>query len=432
METLILSLAGGVVGLLAAHSMARTMVALAPDIPRLADLAINPPVVAFTFAVMLLTTLLCAVAPIRSVGPRNLIAALNESARSTQSKQTYRTQSLLVTGQVALSVILLVGAGLIMRSFANLRSIDVGFLPSNVLTMTIDPRNVSGATNAWMDELLTRVTGLPGVEAAGAVFLRPLALGPIGQETPVVLEGQPDLPEAERDNPQLNHQVATPGYFSAMRIQLRQGRLFTHEDTARSPRVAVVGETTARRLWPGESPIGKRMSMPTFSLEGPAWRTVVGVVNDVHYRGLDDVRLDVYDSAAQSTVATTDVVIRTSGDPRNSLEAIKQEARRLNPRVVVDRITTMDTIVSRAMAPWRFSAWLFSIFAVTAFALVALGLFSIVSARHRSSPEGIRPPAGTWRTVRRHRAAADAEGGEARRRWDRSWRIRRDDGDSCA
>ena len=213
------------------------------------------------------------------------------------------------------------------------------------------------------------------------MFLRPLALGPIGQETPVLLEGQPITPEAQQENPQLNHQVATPGYFSAMRIPLRQGRLFTAEDTARSPRVAVVSETTARRLWPGENPIGKRMSMPTFTAEKPSyeWRTVIGVVNDVRYRGLDDLRLDVYDAAAQSAIAATDIVVRTSGDPLNSLEAIKQEARHLNPRVVVDRVTTMDTILSQAVAPWRFSVWLFSMFAIVAFVLVTLGLFSTVS-----------------------------------------------------
>jgi putative ABC transport system permease protein len=381
METLILSLTGGIIGLLAAYSMARTIVALAPDIPRLAGLAINPPVVAFTFGVILLTTLLCAVAPIRSVNANSLIAAINESARSTHSRQTYHTQSLLVTGQVALSVILLVAAGLITRSFVNLRSIDLGFLSPNVMTMTIEPRNVSGATNAWMDQLLNRLTALPGVEAAGAVYLRPLALGPIGQETPVVLEGQQITLEAQQENPQLNYQVATPGYFSAMRIQLRQGRLFTAEDTDRSPRVAVVSETTARRLWPGENPIGKRMSMPLFTPDKPSyeWRTVVGVVNDVRYRGMDDVRLDVYDVAAQSPTEATDVVIRTSGDPLINLEAITQEARHLDPGVVVDRVTTMDTIVSQAVAPWRFSVWMFSMFAIVAFVLVTLGLFSTVT-----------------------------------------------------
>jgi putative ABC transport system permease protein len=392
-ETLMLSVAGGIVGLLAFHPMAEAIVALAPDIPRLADLEINLPVVLFTFGVILLTTLLCALAPIRSVSPRNLISALNESARSTQSKQTYHVQSLLVTGQVALSVVLLVAAGLIMRSFVNLRLIDVGFVPSNVLTMTIEPRKAAGAPNAWMDQLLDRLAAVPGVEAAGAVYLRPLSHGPIGQETWVVLEGQQDAPEAAaQKNPQLNYQVATPGYFSTMRILLRKGRLFADEDSARSPRVALVSETTARQLWPGENPIGKRLSMPSFASQSPAWRTVVGVVNDVRYRGLDNVRLDVYDSAAQSPMLAKDLMIRTSDDPLNVLGAVQAEIHRFDPGAVVDRVTTMDAVVSQAIAPWRLSVWIFSGFAGIAVVLVTVGLFSTVSLdlAHRQKEFAVR------------------------------------------
>jgi putative ABC transport system permease protein len=380
METLMLSVAGGIVGLLASHWIGRMMLTFAPDIPRLADLEINPPVVMFTFAVMLLTTLLCAWAPIRSDSAHNL-SALNESARSTPSRQIRHTQSILVILQVAVSVILIIATGLIVRSFVNLRSVDVGFLSSNVMTMTIEPRTVSGAPNVWMDQLLDRLAAVPGVEGTGAVYLRPLALGPIGQETWVMLEGQQDTPDAARQNPQLNYQVATPGYFSAMRIRLRQGRLFTAEDTARSPRVALVSETTAERLWPGENPIGKRLLLPSFTPDKPSneWRTIVGVVNDVRYRGLDDQRLDVYDLAVQASVAAKDVVIRTSGDPLNVLDAVRAEVRRLDPRAVVDRVTTMDAIVSRAMAPWRLSVWSFSAFAGIAIVLVTGGLFSVVS-----------------------------------------------------
>jgi putative ABC transport system permease protein len=381
-ETLILSFAGGVLGLVASHWMARTIVALAPDdMPRLADLSINLPVAAFTCLAVLTTALLCGAGPVRQAGTSNLLDALNEGSRSTPGQQTLRARSLLLILQIALTVVLLVAAGLVVRSFVNLRSIDLGFAPANVLAMNVGPRNPQPSANQWVEALLQRVEALPDVEAAGAVYLRPLALGPIGQETSVVLEGQPDTPAAARQNPALNYQVATPDYFRAMRIRLRRGRLFNSEDRAESPRVVLVSESTARRLWPGHDPIGQRVSMPTFNAEGVqrAWRTVVGVVSDVRYRGIDDVRLDVYDAALQSPLAATDLVIRTSGDSRRVTAAVHAEARRLDPRVVVDRVTTMEAIVSRVVAPWRFSVWMFTLFAGSAFALATVGLFSLVS-----------------------------------------------------
>jgi hypothetical protein len=229
------------------------------------------------------TSLLFALAPILAVKPAPLLASLHESARATSSPKVTGTQSLLVTAQIALSVVLLIAAGLIVRSFDNLLSIDPGFLPSNVMTMTIEPRSDGGSTNAWMDGLIERVSSVPGVEAVGAIYLRPLALGTIGQETWVLLEGQQDTPEVAQHNPQLNYQIASPGYFRAMHIQLLEGRLFTDKDTDWSPLVALVSKTTARRLWPSGDPIGKRLLLPTFTQAQPwgEWRTVVGVVSDV-------------------------------------------------------------------------------------------------------------------------------------------------------
>jgi predicted permease len=382
-QTLILSIVGGGLGLIASQWIAQAVVVLAPDdIPRLSDISISLPVVAFSFGAVVTTALLCGAGPIRRAGASNLIEALNDSTHSIPGTQTYQTRSLLLILQMGLSVVLLVAAGLVLRSFVNLRSIDLGFVPSNVVTMTLDPRDhPKPSMNQWMHALLDRVEALPDVRAAGAVFLRPLALGPIGQETAVILEGQPDTPEAARGNPTLNYQVATPGYFPAMRIHLRRGRLFNDQDTATSTPVVLVGETTARRLWPGQNPIGKRILMPTFSPEGSPtrWRTVVGVVNNVRYRGIDDARLDVYDPALQSPVGAMDLVVSSSGDSRRVSAMVQAEARRLDPRVVVDRLTTMDAIVARATAPWRFSVWMFTVFAVIAFVLATVGLFSLVS-----------------------------------------------------
>lgn len=382
LETLILSLAGGCVGLIVARWMVQGIVTLAPeDVPRLASISINFPVAAFTLLAVVATALLCGAQPVRHAGTLNLLESLTDAAHAAPGRRSHRARSMLLVFQISLTVVLLVAAGLVVRSFVNLRSIDLGFVPSNVLTMNVAPRDAKPSANEWTHELLARISALPDVEAAGAVYLRPLALGPIGAESGVILEGQPDTQESARLNPTVSYQVATPAYFRAMRIPLRRGRLFNDQDNAASPRVAIVSESTARALWPGEDPIGRRILMPSHSSDGgpSVWRTVVGVVNDVRYRGIDDVRLDVYDAALQAAVTAGDLVVRTLGDPLTVAGAVQAEVRRLDAGVVIDRVTTMDAIVLRAVAPWRFSVWMFTLFAVLAFVLATVGLVSLVS-----------------------------------------------------
>ena len=190
-----------------------------------------------------------------------------------------------------------------------------------------------------------------------------------------------------------------------MQIPLRRGRLFTDADREGQTRVALVGASAARRLWPGRDPIGQRLLMPTF-VRGdrtPVWRTVVGVVSDVRYRGLDDVRLDVYDAALQAAQGATDLVIRTSGDPVRMTALVQAEARRMDPQVVIDRISTMDAIVGKETAPWRFTVWVLGLFGTLAFVLAGLGLVRARLARRHRAPPRVRDPTGARRTAsRRH------------------------------
>jgi hypothetical protein len=198
----------------------------------------------------------------------------------------------------------------------------------------------------------------------------------------------------------LNYQVATPGYFGAMRVPLVRGRLFDEHDDAGSTRVAILGESAAARLFPGQDPIGRRLAMPSFIPQDDAsvWRTVVGVVSDVRYRGLNDVRLDVYDVALQAAQTAGHVVVRTDGDPIMTATAVQAEARE-HVRGVVDGITTMDAVVARAMAPWRFSMWTFSSFAAITFLLATVGLVGVVSLDvvHRSREFAVRLAVGAER-----------------------------------
>jgi len=357
------------------------MIAVAPEnLPSLASVTIDAPVAAFTCAVVAIATLVCGAGPLRHALASSPLEGLQAFGQATATRSAQRSRSALVALEIGLAVALLIAAGLVVRSFVNLRQIHLGFEPASILTMTASPRTTR-PVNEWIAELLPRINALPGVESAGAIYLRPLALGPIGQETSFVLEGQVDSEETERRNPALNYQVATPGYFTAMRIELKRGRLFTADDTAQSPRVALVGESAARRLWPGENAVGKQLLLPTFErgTGRRAWRQIVGVVADVRYRGVDDVRLDVYDPATQSPLEAGDLVVRTSGDPLRLAAAVQAVARELDPRVLISGSTTMEGIVARALAPWRFSVWVFGVFAALAVVLASGGLFSIVS-----------------------------------------------------
>ena len=286
----------------------------------------------FTFVVVSATALLCAAAPIRQAGTTDLLDALHDSARGSAGRRSLGVRSSLLTLQIGLAVTLLVAAGLVVRSFDNLRRLDLGFAPKDVLTLSVDPRQAGPSENVWFEELLARVAALPGVEAAGAISLRPLRLGAIGQGTWVQLEGQPDTPEGTKGNPFSTtwwpHRATSApcGLRSCGSVVHRPGR---RACAAGGPRLGEHGATPL--AGPGSDRQALRHLDPL--PEGPpsAWRTVVGVVGDVRYRGLDQVLLDVYDPALQAGPGH-DLVVRTSGDPLAMTAAIQARARELDPR----------------------------------------------------------------------------------------------------
>lgn len=215
-----------------------------------------------------------------------------------------------------------------------------------------------------------------------------MELGSIGQGTWAIAEGQPETGEQANRNPVVNYQSATPDYFTAMRIPLRRGRMFSDDDRATSPRVVLISESTAAAFFPGQDPIGKRFKAASFNANQPgisgAWRTVIGVVGNVRYKGLHEVQLDMYDPPSQTTVGTTtSLVVRLkAGQERNALgvaAAIQAQARQDDPRALVSGIVMIEDVVNKEIAPWRFSAWVFALFASLAFGLAMLGLFSLVA-----------------------------------------------------
>jgi predicted permease len=402
-EILVVAFVGGGLGFAIAYWLTRGIVSLAPDdLPRVAEIAVNTPVALFSLAAVVVAAVMSAIAPLMQASRATATGALVAS-RATEGLSALRARSTLLVVQIGLSIVLMIAAGLILRSFYALTRADLGFVASNVLSVTVQPRATSQSPNVWIDELLRRVQAVPGVEAAGAVRLRPLMLGPIGQGVRVRLEGQPETREAADANPTLNHQIASTDYFDVMNIPLRAGRSFTDRDSGDAPRVAIVSESTARRLWPGQDAVGKRISMASFTpgVPGQVWRTVVGVVSDVRYRGLQEVQLDVYDAALQTGQPADNIVVRTTLNQTGVASAIRSIARELDPSVIVDNITTLDAVVHRAEAPWRLSMWLFVLFAGLAFVLSALGLFALVAldVAQRQREFAIRSALGASREV---------------------------------
>ena len=379
-EALLLSAAGGTLGLLASWWIVRVITRLGlDDVPRLAQAAITAPVIGFTVLTVLLTALLCGLGPARGARSISLVNSIDSSIRSTAERSSRRRRSAIVMFQLALAVVLLVAAGLVVRSFSNLRTLDLGFMPADVLTMDVTQQS-GESTNEWLNALLDRVARVKGVDGLGAVSLPPLALGAIGDDTRVVLENQPENLATSSRHVMLNHLVATPGYFEAMRIGLERGRLFDSHDDSQAPRVVLLGESAARTLWPGQDPIGKRLAMSTLVPGQPAnaWRTVVGIVSDVRYRGLNDVRLDLYEPALQADSTPATIVVRTRGDPTVVVPAIRSTIHDFSPRAIIDRVETMEAVVARVEAPWRLLSWMLAMFAGVAAALASLGLFSVV------------------------------------------------------
>ena len=384
-EAVWLTLAGGALGLLLGQWLIAMIIALAPEgIPRLDEVAIDGTVALFAIAVMAIATLLCAAAPMRLASHATLIDSLNAGSRTVIGGRSYHARSSLLVVQIGLAVVLLVAAGLVVRSFDALKSLDLGFERGAVLRLKIEPRLDDPLVNPWIADLLPAVAALPEVQDAGAVYLTPMEFGSIGHGTWAIAEGQPETPEQSQRNPVVNYQSATPGYFRAMAIPLLRGRMFNADDRATSPRVTLISESTAAAFFPGQDPIGKRLQAASFNGgPGGAWRTVIGVVGDVRYRGLHEVSLNMYDPSSQSRAATTGLVVRLKpGEHARALgvaAAIQTQARQRDPRVLVSGIMMMDEVVNKEIAPWRFSAWVFGLFAALAFTLAIIGLFSLVT-----------------------------------------------------
>jgi len=382
-ESVLLSLAGGMAGLLIAYWGVDALVALLPDsqlnsLPFLKSLHIDTRILGFSFGLSLLTGMVFGLAPALQSSRLDLNEVLKEGGRTTSGGARQRLRSALVMSEIALAVVLLVGAGLMMKSLLRLLQTNVGFNPNNVLTMTValpsSKYSEPTALLSFHQQLKERIQSLPGVSGTGTVNILPLQGG---NTTRFLVEGDP-IP-APGQEIEANFRVVDETYFQTLGVPLMAGRVFDERDKADAPGVVIIGKTVADRLFAGRDPIGRRINYA--SVQGPP-DLIVGVVGDVKIAGLDEVIKPVlYYPYRQGPSMTTNLVVRTNADPSLLATAIRNETRNLEPDVALFSVREMEELIADSPAAFlrRFPALLIGIFAGIALLLASIGIYGVVS-----------------------------------------------------
>jgi predicted permease len=396
-ENLLLTAMGACAGLLLATWGTHALVALSPaDIPRVETVTIDARVVMFLLAVSVLTGVVFGLAPAMQASAVNLSDVLKEGGRgASESAGRNRLRSFLVASESALALMLLIGAGLMIRSFLALQSVDPGFNPHSVLSMVV---SVAGSNEAdpnrraiFYEQLLERVRALPGVEAVGGINHLPLAGDMWGW--PFVIEGRPKPRPGEA--PSAVYRMVTPGYFQTMRLPLIQGRDISAVDNATAPGVVIINQEAARTYWPGGDPLGQHISFDSGDSGSPTWLTIIGVAKNAKQEDwaappFPEVYLAAFQNRdflgqagahgeAMLHIGYITLVARTTRDPGALFASVKNTVWSLDRNLPISQVLTMDAVVADANAQPRFEMLLLGIFAVVALVMAAVGIYGLMS-----------------------------------------------------